>query len=265
MENRTVERSARFSIILPPLALGLQVGWMNPGRIKVRVGYSSIALKYIQPRYIRLSAWIPLPSPRTPQHTHTKSHTQNHTHMILGSRGDPYKNTCPLKRGIPGIFHTTFRIQVFWEVFLAGALAFWYLGSRGFRLEHYLTAAGGWGVHLHYAQQHTRKSEEKEYTSASSTQILQASLINIFLLSKSPQINWNISWSSNCDPFWKNRRYSSTKWKNSKVANMQLKAVLATNIRARCYFYEDDVTRNLSTSRQKSTSNCQWTRKEKKF
>ena len=124
--------------------------------------------------------------------------------MILGSRGDPYKNTCPLKRGIPGIFHTTFRIQVFWEVFLAGALAFWYLGSRGFRLEHYLTAAGGWGVHLHYAQQHTRKSEEKEYTSASSTQILQASLIKIFLLSKSPQINWNISWSSNCDPFWKN-------------------------------------------------------------
>ena len=46
---------------------------------------------------------------------------------------------------------------------------------------------------------------------------------------------------------------------------MQLKAVLATNIRARCYFYEDDVTRNLSTSRLKSTSNCQWTRKEKKF
>ena len=50
---------------------------MNPGRIKVRVGYSSIALKYIQPRYIRLSAWIPLLSPRTPQHTHTKSHTHD--------------------------------------------------------------------------------------------------------------------------------------------------------------------------------------------
>ena len=234
MENRTVKRSARFSIILPPLALGLQVGWMNPGRIKVRVGYSSIALKYIQPRYIRLSAWIPLLSPCTPQHTHT----QNHTHMILGSRGDPYKNTCPLKRGIPGIFHTTFRIQVFWEVFLAGALAFWYLGSRGFRLEHYLTAAGGWGVHLHYAQQHTRKSEEKEYTRASSTQILQASLIKIFLLSKSPQINWNISWSSNCDPFWKigdkvqpNERTQKLQTCSSKPSSPQTSAPAVISMR----------------------------------
>ena len=114
MENRTVKRSARFSIILPPLALGLQVGWMNPGRIKVRVGYSSIALKYIQPRYIRLSAWIPLLSPCTPQNTHTKSHThdprqqrrslQKYLPIEKGhSRNFPHhlQNTSIL-RGIPG-------------------------------------------------------------------------------------------------------------------------------------------------------------------
>ena len=151
---------------------------MNPGRIKVRVGYSSIALKYIQPRYIRLSAWIPLLSPCTPQHTHTKSHThdarqqrrslQKYLPIEKGhSRNFPHhlQNTNIL-RGTPG---RRFSLFIFRQQRLSpGALS--YCCRCSFVI---------------CPPTHTSEIyKEKKYMRASSTQIMQTSPNEILLKTK---------------------------------------------------------------------------------